>query len=66
MFVYDLHDYKLWNTDRFQEPAFDKASDLRVIHIWSSCEMLHRSQGSINSFKVKYVQVWNRILSQNI
>ena len=31
-FVYDLHVYKLWNTPRSQEPAFDKASDLGVIH----------------------------------
>ena len=29
LFEYDLHVYKLWNTARWQEPAFDKASDLR-------------------------------------
>ena len=32
MFVYDLHDCKLWNTAWWQEPAFHKASDLRMIH----------------------------------
>ena len=67
LFVYDLHVYKLWNTARWQEPAFDTASDLRVILLWSSCETpQHRAQGNINSLMVKYVQVWNRILSQNI
>ena len=40
MFVYDLHDYKLWNTARWQEPAFDIASDLRIIQLGSSCEMM--------------------------
>ena len=49
------------------EPAFDKASDLRVIHLWSSCETFqHRAHGNINSLMVKYIEVWNRILSQNI
>ena len=44
------HDYKLWNTAKWQKPAFDKASVLRVIHIWSSCEMLHDwAQGKNNS-----------------
>ena len=67
LLVYDLHVYKLWNTARWQEPAFNKASDLRVIHLWSSCETLqHRSQGNINSLMAKYVQVWNHILSRNI
>ena len=31
MFVYDLHDHKLCNTARLQEPAFHKASDLTMI-----------------------------------
>ena len=31
MFVYDRHDRKLWNTARWQEPAFDKASAVREI-----------------------------------
>ena len=67
LFVYDLHIYKLWNTARWQEPAFDKTSDLGVIHLWSSCETLqHRAQGNINSLMVKYVQDWNRILSESI
>ena len=35
MFIYDSHDAKLLNTARWQEPAFDKASDLKVIHLWS-------------------------------
>ena len=40
----------LWNTAKWQNPAFDKASYLRVIHIWSSCETLgHRAKGKINS-----------------
>ena len=65
MFVYDLHDYKLWA--RWQEPALDKASDLRVIHISSSCETLqHHPQWNISLLMVRYIQVWNRILSQNI
>ena len=34
LFAYDRHVCKLWNTARWQEPAFDKASDLRVIHLW--------------------------------
>ena len=37
MFVYDRHDHKLWNTARWQEPAFHKASDLTMIYLWSSC-----------------------------
>ena len=28
-----LRDHKLRNTTRWQEPAYDKASDLRVIHV---------------------------------
>ena len=32
MFVYELHDCKLWNTPWWQEPAFDKVSDRRVRH----------------------------------
>ena len=36
MFVYDLHDDELWNRARWQEPAFHKASDLTMIHRWSS------------------------------
>ena len=40
---------------------------LRVIHIWLWYETLqNRAQGNINSLVVKYVQVWNRILPQNI
>ena len=31
-FIYHIHDGKLWNITRWQEPAIDKASDLRVIH----------------------------------
>ena len=59
MFVYDLHDYKLWNTARWQEPAFDIASDLRIIHLGSSCEMLqHPAQRNINSLMVKCVWIW--------
>ena len=62
MFVNGLHDYKLWNTVRWQEPALDKASELEAIHVWSSCKTLqYRTQGNINSLMVKYVQVWNRI-----
>ena len=35
----DFHDYKIWNTARWQEPTFNKVSDF----IWSSCETLqHR------------------------
>ena len=62
LFAYDLHVCKLWNTARWQEPAFDKASDLRVINLWSWYETLqNQAQGNINSLMVKYVQVWNRI-----
>ena len=62
------HYYKQWNTARLQEqPAFDKASDLTVTYLWSSCETLqHWAQGNNKSLMVKYVQVWKRILSQNI
>ena len=46
---------QLWNAARWQELAFDKASGLRVIHIWSSHETLqHHTQGSINSLMVRY------------
>ena len=62
LFAYDLHVCKLWNTAIWQEPAFDKASDLRVINLWSWYETLqNQAQGNINSLMVKYVQVWNRI-----
>ena len=37
MFIYDIHDHKLWNAARWQEPAFHKASDLTMIHLWSLC-----------------------------
>ena len=67
MFVYHLHDNKLWNTARRQETAFDTASDSRVNNLWSSCGTLqHWAQGNINSLMVKYKQVWNRILSQDV
>ena len=67
LFAYDLHVCKLWNTARWQEPAFDKASDLRVIHLWSRYETLqNRALGNVNSLMVKYAQVWNHILPQNI
>ena len=67
LFAYDLHICKLWYTARWQELAFDKASDLRVIHLWLWYETLqNRALGNINSLMVKYVQVWNRILPQNI
>ena len=67
LFACDLYICKFWNTARWQEPAFDKASGLRVIHLWLWYETLqNRAQGNINSFMVKYVQVWNRILPQNI
>ena len=50
-----------------KNPHLTQASDLTVIYIWSSCETVqHRAQGNINSLMVKYVQVWKRILSQNI
>ena len=56
VFIYDLHEYKLWNTDRSQEPVFDKASNFRVIHVWSSYKTLqHRAHGNVNSFMVKHV-----------
>ena len=56
MFVYDLHDHKLWNTARWHEPSFDKDSDHRVIHLWSSLETLqHWAQRNINSMMAKYV-----------
>ena len=58
IYVHDLHDYKLWNTARWQGPAFDKVSDLRVTHLWPSCETIqHRAQGSFNSFIFKYAQL---------
>ena len=67
LFAYDVHVCKLWNTARWQEPAFDKASELRVIHFWLWYETLQNlAQGNINSLMVKYVQVLNRILPQNI
>ena len=63
--TYDLHDHKLWNRARWQEPAFHKASDLTMIHRWrrrcGNAQAL--SQWNINSFMVKYVQIWNSILS---
>ena len=63
LFAYDPNVCKLWNTARWQEPAFDKASDVGVIHLWLWYETLqNRAQGNINSLRVKYVQVWNRIL----
>ena len=66
-FAYDLHVCKLWNTVRWQEPAFDKASDIRVVHLSLWYETLqNRAQWNINSLVVKYVQIWNRILPQNI
>ena len=65
MFVYDLYDYKLGNTAKWQAPAFDEASDLRVTNLWSLCEMLqHRTQGNINSLMVENVPIWSRILLQ--
>ena len=65
MFVYDLYDYKLGNTAKWQAPAFDEASDLRVTNLWSSCEILqHRTQGNINSLVVTDVQIWSSILLQ--
>ena len=67
LFAYNLYVCKLWNTARWHEPAFDKASDLRVIHLWLWYGTLqNRAQGNVNSLMVKYVQVWNRILPQNI
>ena len=67
LFTYDLHVCKLLNTARWQEPAFDKSSDLRVIYLWLWYETFqNRAQGNINSLMDKYVQVWNRILPQNI
>ena len=65
MFVYDIHDHKLWNTARCQEPAFHKASDLTMIHFDRRVETLqHWAHWNINSLMVKYVQIWNSILSQ--
>ena len=34
MFVYDIHDHKLRNAARWQEPTFHKASDHTMIHIF--------------------------------
>ena len=65
MFVYDLHDHKLLNTARCQEPAFHKASDLTMTTFDRRVETLqHCTQWNINSLMVKYVQIWNSILSQ--
>ena len=68
MFVYDHDDHKLWNTARWQEPAFHKHFKLQISQ-WSTfdhrVEMLqHWAQWNINSLMVKYVQTWNWILSQ--
>ena len=65
--LYDLHDHKLWNRARWQEPAFHKASYLidDPPLILAGVEIFeHWAQWNINSLMVKYVQIWNSILSQ--
>ena len=50
-----------------KNPHLEKASDLRVIHLWLWYETFqNRAQWNINSLMVKYIQVWNSILLQNI
>ena len=54
----------------WQEPAFYKASDLRVSYLWLWYETLqNRAQGNLTrwwSNMYRSVQVWNCILPQNI
>ena len=51
-----------WNIAGWQKPTFEKVSNLRVIHVWPSCETLqHRAQGNINLLMGKYVRASNNI-----
>ena len=65
MMLYDLHDHKLRNTARWQEPAFHKASNLTMIHLWST-QISGKKYSDKNSdnlrYKITLQMIWNVLL----